>query len=347
MSKPVNKTMIGAFVLIAIVLAVAAVVVLGSGKFFKETSRWVAFFEGSVKGLNVGSPVVFRGVKVGQVTDIIVTFDMAQLSVIIPVIFETDSKKFKNVGERMETSDKQLHRALISKGLRAQLQIQSLVTGQLMINLDFYPDTPANLLDVDKIKTLLGDEPWREIPTVPTPLQELEKAINELNFKEITRDIKRAMDGIAKLTTSTDFYESISVFKQTLVETQKLVSSLNSKVEPLANSIDQTLVEVRTVIGDARNAIGDTRKLINKQGPLLAESIKSTVEEAKMALEQADTTLKSIEDIAQEGGLLRQEISAALKEISAASRSVRVLADFIEQHPDAVIRGRATQTGGN
>jgi phospholipid/cholesterol/gamma-HCH transport system substrate-binding protein len=338
MSKPANKTMIGAFVLIAVVLAVAAIVVLGSGKFFKETTSWVAFFEGSVKGLNVGSPVVFRGVKVGEVTDIIVTFDATQLSVLIPVIFETDPDKFKDIGRHVITSQAQIHRNLVSKGLRAQLQMQSLVTGQLMINLDFFPNTPAKLHGVDKIKALTDAKSWWEIPTIPTSMQELEKAISQLDFKEIAENIKRAMDGIAKLVTSPDLHASIGVLKQTLVDTQKLVSNLDSKVAPLANSIDQTLAA-------ARAGIGDVRKLVNEQGPPLAADIKRAAESARIALDQANTTLKSIEVIAQEGSQLRFEVSAALNEIAAAARSVRILADFIEQHPDALIRGRAPQTG--
>jgi paraquat-inducible protein B len=67
MSKPANKTLIGAFVVGAVALAVAAIVLFGSGRFFKDMDQWVAIFPGSVKGLNVGSPVVFRGVQVGQV----------------------------------------------------------------------------------------------------------------------------------------------------------------------------------------------------------------------------------------------------------------------------------------
>ena len=330
--------MIGAFVLIAVVLAAAAIVVLGSGKFFKKTSTWVAFFEGSVKGLKVGSPVVFRGVNVGEVKDVIVTFNMAELSVLIPVIFETDSTKFHEIGDIVQTSAEEFHQALVAKGLRAQLQTQSLVTGQLMINLDFYPDSPAKMVGVDKIKTLIDVKPWWEIPTIATPLQELEQAISKLNLKELVEEIKRAMDGVARLVTSPDLHESISVFKQTLVETHKLVANLNSRVEPVANTIDQTLSE-------ARAGIGDVRKMLNEHGPQLASSIKSTVEEAKMAIEQADKTLKSIEVIAQESGQLRYEISAALAEVTAAARSVRILSDFIEQHPDAIIRGRAPQTG--
>jgi paraquat-inducible protein B len=340
MSKPANKTMIGAFVVGAVMLAVAAIVLFGSGKFFRKTEPWLTFFQGSVKGLNVGSPVVFRGVQIGQVTDIIVGFDATQLEVLIPVFFEIDPEKFKDIGDSSQKSNKEMHSALIERGLRAQLQMQSLVTGQLLINIDFYPDTPAQLIGIDQFKDKMSLEEWWEIPSVSTPLQELEKALSAINIKEITDDVRRAMDGIAKLATNPDLHEGIGVLKNTLTDIQKLARSLDDKVEPLAASFDQTLVE-------ARAGIGDARKLMNEQAPTLVSKIKSAAESATTALEQANTTLKSIENLTDEGTQLRHEVSAALTEISAASRSVRVLSDFIEQHPDAILRGRAKETGGN
>jgi paraquat-inducible protein B len=340
MSKPANKTMIGAFVVVAVALAVAAIVLFGSGKFFRKTEPWLTFFQGSVKGLNVGSPVVFRGVQIGQVTDIIVGFDPTKLEVLIPVLLEIDPEKFKDIGPREERSDLSMHEALISRGLRAQLQIQSLVTGQLLINFDFYPDTPAKLMGMDRFKDKMKFEDRWEIPSVPTPLQELEKALSELNIKEITEDIKKAMNGIAKLASSPDVHEGIGILKNTLLAVQKLARNLDSKIEPLATGIDQTLVE-------ARAGIGDARKLMNEQGPALVSKIEKAAESATTALVQANTTLKTIENLSEEGTALRYEVSAALTDIAAASRSVRVLADFIEQHPDAILRGRAKETGGN
>ncbi|MGD8343198.1 MAG: MlaD family protein [Desulfobacterales bacterium] len=333
MSKPANKTLIGAFVVGAVVLTVAAIVLFGSGRFFRATDQWVAFFPGSVRGLNVGSPVVFRGVQVGQVTDIIVNFDTTKLSVNIPVIFETDPERFRDVGDRVITDDKEMHRALVKQGLRAQLQLTSLVTGQLAINMDFYPDTAAKLFGVENAQ--IGDDvrDWQEIPTISTTLQDLEQALGAINFKDMAEDFKRAMDGIAKLASSPELHASIGELNETLEAVKTLARSLDSKVEPLASSLDQTLVDVRAGIGDARE--------------LMATDIKDAAESAEAALDDASKTLASIENLAQEGTQLRQEVSDALREISAASRSVRVLADFIEQHPDAVLRGRATGTGGN
>ena len=278
-------------------------------------------------------PVVFRGVQVGQVTDIKVNFDPSELSINIPVMFETDPDRFRTIGPQVISDDAELHRALVSQGLRAQLQLQSLVTGQLMINMDFFPETPVKMFGIENAGLGVDVKPWWEIPTISTTLQDLEKALGEIDFKDITRDVKRAMDGIAKLATSPDLHESIRILKDTLTDIQQLAHHLDSKVEPLATSFDQTLVEARAGIGDARK--------------LMASDIKEAADAATTALDQANLTLKSIEGIAEEGTQLRHEVSAALREISAAARSVRVLSDFIEQHPDALLRGRATRTGGN
>jgi paraquat-inducible protein B len=333
MSKPANKTMVGAFVLGAVALTVAAIVLFGSGRFFKDVDGWVAFFPGSVRGLNVGSPVVFRGVQVGQVTDIIVNFDPSELSVNIPVIFETASDKFRSIGPGVITDERELHEALVAQGLRAQLQLTSLVTGQLAINMDFFPNSPAKLFGVEKARLDKKIKRWWEIPTISTTLQDLEAALGEIDFKDITDDFRRAMDGIAKLATSPELHASIGELKETLDAIKSLAKNMDSKVEPLATSLDQTLVDVRGGIGDARK--------------LMATDIKDALKSAKTALDNANKTLASVENLADEGTQLRHEISAALTEISAAARSVRVLADFIEQHPDAVLRGRVTRTGGN
>ena len=334
MSKPANKTMIGAFVLGAVVLTVAAIILFGSGRFFREMDEWVAFFPGSVAGLNVGSPVVFRGVQVGQVTDIIVNFDTSDISVNIPVIFETDPDRFRAVGAYKDVeNDEQFHNALVKHGLRAQLQLQSLVTGQLAINMDFFPDRPGKTFGVAKAELGNRIPEWAELPTIPTPLQQIEQALSELNFKDLVEDIRSAAAGIAKLATSPELHASIGEVGETLRAVKKLAQNLDSQVEPLATSLDQTLVDVRAGIGDARQ--------------LMATDIKDALKSAKTALDNANKTLASVENLADEGTQLRHEISFTLREVGAAARSVRVLAEFIEQHPDAVIRGRATGTGGN
>jgi paraquat-inducible protein B len=182
-----------------------------------------------------------------------------------------------------------------------------------------------------------------ETPSISTTLQDLEQALAEIDFKDMANDFKRAMDGIAELVGSADLQASVSELKETLIAVKTMAQDLDAKFVPLASSIDQTLTDIRDGIGDARGLIAN---IDDKTTPLMSK-IQNATESAQIALEQANQTLKSLEQIAEEGTQLRYEVSATLREISAASRSVRVLSDFIEQHPDALLRGRVTRTGEN
>jgi len=143
MSKPANKKLIGVFVVVVVGLIVVAILLLGSGRLFRHYPKFVMYFEGSVQGLSVGSPVLFRGVKVGSVTDIAMDFNPSDLSILIPVYVEgkadTSSRDMLK-GDRTALQE-EVVQALIKKGLRAQLEMQSVVTGQLVIALDFHPGT--------------------------------------------------------------------------------------------------------------------------------------------------------------------------------------------------------------
>ena len=99
MSKTANKTLIGAFAVGAAALLLLAVAVFGSGMLFKETARFVLFFDRSVSGLSVGSPVVFQGVPVGRVTDIRLVGNLDKLSFAAPVFIELDLENQRFMSE--------------------------------------------------------------------------------------------------------------------------------------------------------------------------------------------------------------------------------------------------------
>ena len=153
MSKQANKTLIGAFVVGAVALVIVGILAFGSGQFMKNMRKYVLYFDGSIKGLSVGAPVVFRGVKVGSVTDIKVRFEGEDFAVRTPVFVEIDPDRISSDFSEREAAlylrKLRLNKMvdlLIKRGLRAQLQSQSLVTGQLLVALDFYPDKPINLV---------------------------------------------------------------------------------------------------------------------------------------------------------------------------------------------------------
>ena len=169
MSKKANKTIIGVFVVAAVAMLVAAVLIFGSGKFFKEKSEYIAYFDGSVKGLRIGAPVVFRGVRIGEVQDIALHYYHQELEFKIPVMITLYPDKV--IGMGLETSPQEEDKSwakLLDDGLRASLEMQSIVTGQLLIALDFHKDAPLNLQGLKELK--LGPD-VKEIPTIKTGLQ--------------------------------------------------------------------------------------------------------------------------------------------------------------------------------
>jgi paraquat-inducible protein B len=152
MAKEANKTLIGLFVVGAIVLLIVALVVFGGGRFFKSTERYVAFFDESVKGLSVGAPVMFRGVRIGKVDDFQVYYNVGEDKFKIPVLITLFPEKIQGIGIEMESTEaesRKFWQQMLEDGFRAELQIQSLVTGQLGIQLDFYPGRPLKLHGIE------------------------------------------------------------------------------------------------------------------------------------------------------------------------------------------------------
>jgi paraquat-inducible protein B len=328
-SKPANKTLIGAFVLGAVALVVAAVMVFGSGKFFSKKNTYVMFFDGSLKGLNVGSPVMFKGVKIGEVTSIKLLYDPNELSAVIPVYVEIDPEKFTIPGEMQQSILEKMRRyvylkPLVEKGLKAQLQTQSFVTGQLMIGVDFYPEKPVRMVGLDK--------KYPEVPTIPTSLQEVAKTLEQLPLKDIVTKLDLTIDGIQKLVNSPETKESIESLNQTLKDTRKLVQHVDEKITPLMESLTETSDAANAALVQAKNTMtgieGDAKELM--------QSTKETIETAEATLKQAEKILSTFSGDSR----LVYELNTTLSELSGAARSMRFLSEYLEQHPEALLTGK-------
>ncbi|OPY76108.1 MAG: Paraquat-inducible protein B [Syntrophorhabdus sp. PtaU1.Bin058] len=308
MAKKASKTLIGTFVVSGLTLAILAVWVFGSGKFFVDKMPYVMFFEGSVKGLNIGSPVVFRGVKIGSVTNIVLRYSYTNKSFLIPVYVELDPGAV--ITDRPLTSSKQdQFTQLIEKGLRAQLQMQSFVTGQLMIYLDFFPDKRIRLIGLE--------DKYPEIPTIPSSIDEILKTAEAINWKDLFDKITNAINGIDKAVNSKEFTSSIK-------------------------SLDEASRELKPVLLAIKSVTSDIRTFIAK-GDKIPEKVEQTLVVMKKTLQEAQQTLISYREIVSENSVLTHEINTTLEEISNTVRSVRYLTDYIEQHPESFISGKKEQ----
>jgi len=329
MSKQANKTVIGIFVVGAIALVVVAVVVLGSGKFFKQTVKAVCYFEGSVGGLNIGAPVVFRGVRIGSVTNVLLRLETSKLVFSIPVYIEIEPDKFTAIGPR-PTKPGENFKIFIERGLSASLESQSFVTGQMQVGLDLRPDKPGKFAEIKY------DPKTPEIPTVPTPMQELTKKIENIPFDKIFDKLASALDGIDKLVKSPEIPEAVRSVNLALGDVRKLVQNVDSRMGPLASSIEGTVNDYGKLARNADSKIdtlslglGDTIKQMQKA----VSGIEKTLGEAQSTLAQVRQTLA-------EDSTIYYELAETLEELQKGARSIRLLADGLKRQPESVIWGK-------
>jgi paraquat-inducible protein B len=196
MKNRVNKTMIGLFVVMAMGLLMIGIVVFGSGQLFKRTNKFVLYFDGSVKGLAIGAPVMFRGVSIGAVKDISLIYDSNAGTVLLPVIVEIEQGRIKGAPS---FGEKDGDTKMIALGLRGKLEILNFLTGQLLISFDFYPFKQTEL------RGILKEYP--ELPTLPTS-PDIFELMNELPVKEIARNLESTSRGIEEFVNSSDLQGS-------------------------------------------------------------------------------------------------------------------------------------------
>jgi paraquat-inducible protein B len=221
MIRKANKTVIGVFVLVALVLLMTGIVVFGTGELFKRTNKFVLYFDGSVKGLAIGAPVMFRGVSIGTVKDISLIYDANAGTITLPVIVEIEQDRIKGAPSFGELNG---DKKMIALGLRGNLEVQSFLTGQLMISFDFYPERPA------KLRGILKGYP--ELPTLPTS-PDIFETMENLPIKEIAKNLDAAVQGINKLVNSSDIPRSLYDLQNTLQETKEAMRSVSLLTEYL------------------------------------------------------------------------------------------------------------------
>jgi len=293
----------GAFVVGALLIGIATLLyLLGSG--LKQTNKFVMVFDGAAKGLNIGAPLALRGVQIGQVTGVNVVLDTNTADVFVVVEAEIDASKIHYRGDpsSVETQD------LINRGLRAQLNMQSLVTGMLYIELDFHPETPVKYVDVDS--------KLPQFPTVPTSLERLAKKFEDLDFEGLTETLKHISDGVESLLGSEDFKQLPGNMNSTLASLRELSEQLQSQLARSGPRIDTVLEQT-------------------------SAAIASTNTELARAVDAFQKSMNNLNDVVSEDSATVYQINTALEEVRRASRSLRQLANTLDNQPEALLRGKS------
>jgi paraquat-inducible protein B len=327
MGKRISPTLVGAFVLGAVTLAVAAVVILGSGRLFTPQHLFVLYFSSDVNGLKVGAPVKFRGVEIGSVTAILLSLGTPRQNekarraadqYRIPVIIDLETEKLIKRGAAASLDDPAQVAQAIKRGLRAQLNVESLVTGLLYVDLDFRPDTPANFY-------MGADSPYPEIPTVPTRLEQaatmlskMMAQLEKINFDELIRSLTSSSIAIATLANSPKIQNAID----SLNLAARSMGQASASVNRLAASLDREI------------------------GPM-GNDLRLTTEQVRATLKQTQETLAAVQTMLGPNSPLNYQISQTLDQTSSAARSLRQLSDYLRRNPSSVVRGRYTPEQGN
>lgn len=359
MTRHANTTVIGAFVIGAIALIVGAVMAFGTGQLFNERIIVVAVFEGSVTGLQVGSPVEFRGVPVGTVKTIKALYDPEKTSFVIPVYMSLEEDSITNIRADVPQAPPQEEiRKMIEAGLRAQLDIRSLVTGQKFVALEFHPETPGTVAGID---TSIP-----EIPSIASRLQRVTSMFDKLDVDALASKAVETLDGISAVVNSPEIVTTLESLDATARNANRLVLQLGEDTGQISRSAVATLEQTRQTVMAAEAALTETLADISRLSSStdarleqVAEKLDKTLsavqtlaanidrnvqplsDAAATTMSQAKSTLRTAEELIGEDSNTRYNLDATLAELAAAARSVRLMADYLEQNPDALLKGKS------
>ncbi|MGI9213916.1 MAG: MlaD family protein [Methylococcaceae bacterium] len=339
MSQSVNPMTIGGFVLGALALLVTGIFIFGGRNLLNnDVIRYVTYFDSSLNGLEIGAPVKMQGVKIGVVSEISLQVDPSTGKVYKPVVLEIERNSFigpegKSLPMALSDDEQKDYRdRLAQAGFRARLEMQSLLTGLLYVDLDLHPYKPAEFMGMSYHGLL-------EMPSIPTTADEIRNTVDELfnqlrelPLKEIVTDLSETLEAIRSMLVSDEARESRKAVAATLRQTEILISRLNGHLEPLLKSTRDTLDETRTVLHTSQGMVEELKK---QTGPLL-ETTRRTLETTEKTLSKAGTTFETMTDTLGS----ESELRGSLSSLRDASRSIQDLADLLERHPEAVLVGK-------
>jgi paraquat-inducible protein B len=336
MAKRVSSTAIGAFVLASLALAAVVAVVLGSGALFAHPHYFICMFQGNLNGLNIGAAVKVKGVQIGTVEKIGLRLrpDEGKLTQLapgkwpLPVVFALDERELKNRGGTGESLEPGEFKNLINQGMRAQLNMESLLTGLLYIDIGFHPGTPVHFF----IQPGTGEYP--EIPTIPTNMEQILESVTEALGKIGKIDINKLVDSITDAGISVKQLAADPELHQAIASINRIVS--DPALREAISSAKVTLGNVNKAVIVAKSAIEQTSTKID---PLIASLQKSSAD-LQTALVQARATMASAQLVVRPGSPITHKLDATLDNLSDASRSIHDLADYLQRNPSALIRGK-------
>lgn len=313
MSQTRSSVAVGSFVIAGLLLLVLGIGLLGGGNLFADDLEYTLIFDGSVSGLTVGAPVVFRGVPLGAVTNIQLQANPRDGSVSIPVGIRINEGAINDArsGEKLPEEERiKMLAQLVQRGLRARLQLQSLITGQYRIELDFYPDSLARYRSAD---------PATEIPTLPSPIDQLQRNLSALPLKELVTSFQGTLQRLSDILASPDIDRGITQFANTFEEANRLLVSSR----------------------ETQRLVNQTMNNLSQASAVASTELPRSLEALTQAMNGFTAVAHSTQALVGRDSPAVNELRRLLREATAAMRSLRALADTLERNPESLLRGRS------
>ncbi|MCQ4346283.1 MlaD family protein [Pseudomonas stutzeri] len=312
MSETRKPFWIGAFLLGGIALLAGGLLLLGRDSWFSQPSDYVVYFTGTLDGLDVGADVTYRGVKVGTVREIRLAYDRELKDVVIPVVLRINPAAGREGGR----FDKVVER-LVERGLRAQLQTQSLLTGKSIVALDLFPGQAGYVREPH-------DLGLPTIPSVPSRvdqaadvLRDLVATLRELPLREMVVSAGNTLQALERLSESPELRAGLTSLGQSLHNLENLTQQLQRQLPPMLDNARQGSVELRVAIGELRQAARSADQALQQMQALAGETRRSLGPESEAQF----------------------QLLQALEELGRASKALQRTAESLEQRPESLIFG--------
>ncbi len=350
MSKKVNPAAVGLFVAGAVIILLAGLILLGSGKWFEKRVQFVVYFRSSANGLQEGADVLMGGVKVGSVVRMQLQFDPETEEKVIPVVIELSADRLASLTlhERFTKDDilsgESLRHAIDDRGLRARLMTKSVLTGQLYVDLEFFSNEQESYL--------YPGEPLDGLTQIPSTKNEIERVLDSIaeSVRKISNiDVGEKVRNIDELVRNVE--ELVKNLNQSVVDFD--MKGISERTKSTLDRADSAMASIEEVVKDERikqtiasidEAAAGVKDLVNA---IDDEAVNAAIAEAGDTIEQAGAALKEIEQaaaniaqITSPDAAVQARLNRTLASIEEVSRAVKDLADYLKRNPNALISGK-------
>jgi paraquat-inducible protein B len=319
--KTANPTALGLFLVVGLSVAVAGVLIFSSGTFFHAQQKSILYFDGSLKGLNPGAPVKFRGVTIGKVDQILIRHNQARNDYAMPVIIVVDKKLAQSMSDENLQIFNQAHmNENIRRGLRARLDAESLVTGILYVSLDMVPDAPPPVFHQlrpeyseitsmpSQVQQLMANLEHFDLPGISAKLSalltRLDTSLGHLDLPQINAGVTNLLGAVNQLLTTPDLTNSVTAARRMLDHADALLVRIDGRVGPLADNLTNTLFEAQKTLASVRRGA------------------------------------QNLSDLLAPDNSFNFDLTQALEQLGNAGRAVADLAEFLQRNPNALLAGR-------